>query len=182
MQGIVSALDVRHRERLARLSAQLSERFALAYPPAPYAPHVTYHFASDYDDNAVTTALGDIAATTAPFRITTTGLGVFTGPKPILYIPVVRATTLNALHERIWQQITPHARRIIPHSMPLHWTPHITLAHDGLTHTNLPDVVRFLSERPFRWTITLDHVTLATVDDDRGSTWQRFDFAATSAT
>ena len=48
--------------------------------------------------------LSQIARETEPFTIESDGLGIFTGPMPVLYVPIVRSPALSRVHQQVWQR------------------------------------------------------------------------------
>jgi 2'-5' RNA ligase len=94
-----------------------------------------------------------------PLTIHTAGLGVFMSPAPVLYIPVVRAPTLERVHRLVWRNF-PLKEGDGGYYAPAQWVPHITLAVGDLTSANLPDVIAFLAGRDFHWEIRLDSLSL----------------------
>jgi 2'-5' RNA ligase len=109
MHGVVSLLDSTHYEQVERLWAELEARFGVrGVYMTPY-PHVSYHVAAAYDLARLEPILRALAGETAPFRVRTAGLGVFTGAQPVLYLPVVRTVPLSHLHARLWEALAPAA-------------------------------------------------------------------------
>src|SRR5688572_9965009 len=102
MQGVVSVLDAQTSAQVEALWAELEREFALKYACMPY-PHFTYHLAEQYDETRVAAVLRDLARHAEPLRVTTSGLGIFTGERPVLYVPVVRDATLTRFHALVAQ-------------------------------------------------------------------------------
>ena len=180
MQGIVSTLDREHNARIESLWSELEHTFGLKYACVAY-PHFSYQVAESYAPG-VDGALRALAAEARPFEVTTSGLGIFTGERPVLFIRVIRDARLTAFHDAVAEAAAPYARGLhANHYSHEHWIPHITLAIEDLTHDNLPDVIRLLSRRSFEWTITVDNVAL--VLDARGSRsdWVCLDFGKAAA-
>ena len=145
MNGIVALLESDFYERVEQLWAELSRRFGLqGIYQTPY-PHFSYHVSTKYDVERVTAVLQQLAGETAVFTITTSGLGIFTGAKPVLYVPVVRTAVLSQLHERVWTAVQPASRGTQFYYSPDNWLPHITLAQHDLTPENLPAVTQWVT-------------------------------------
>ena len=157
MNGVVSLLDSAHDHAVRNLWAELAERLGLAGIAITPYPHFSYHVAQAYDDMQLDVALRDVARRTEPFRVQTTGLGVFTGELPVLYLPVVRTRELSSLHGELWKAISPLASGAVSYYRPATWMPHITLAHGDLTAARLPDVISLLGSRMFDWEISIDN-------------------------
>jgi 2'-5' RNA ligase len=101
-----------------------------------------------------------LAGQSSEFQVRTTGLGIFGGLQPVVFIPVVRSSELTRFHQALWQAISQAGSGIVDYYHPDQWVPHITLAHGDLDLGNLPDVVHFLSERSFNWEILVDNIAL----------------------
>jgi 2'-5' RNA ligase len=166
MQGIVTLLDPEHYALTEALWAELAEVLHLrgAYV-TPY-PHFSYHVAADYDRGQLYAVLDWAAAAARPLAVTTAGLGVFTGPAPVLYISVVRTAELGAFHARLWSAVEATASGGQPYYAPANWMPHITLGHLDLTPDTLGEALRRLGGRSYNWEIPVTN--LAHIDDAGG--------------
>ena len=160
VEAVVSLLDAKHDEKVREIWAALEREFGLrSIYGAPF-PHFSYHGANDFDDAAVQSLLERVASESHPFHVRTTGLGIFPGPKPVLYIPVVRSPRLVQYHCSLFSDLCELAVKPNPHYHPERWMPHITLAQGDLTPELLPEVVRFLGQQTFNWTVTVDNFSL----------------------
>ena len=151
MPGILFLFDRASHERIERLWDQMEREFGVAkgYPGA--LPHFTLHLADRYDLEATQAVVEEIANARAPFDVTTTGLGVFTGDLPIVYIPVTRTRTLDDLHLRLYRSLAPHCNGHVPYYAPEKWMPHISLGQVNITSDALPPVLTWLSHEPLSW-------------------------------
>ena len=165
----MSFLDATHDALVRELWAELETRFGLrGIYGAPF-PHLSYHGARNFDDEKVEALLAQTAAGLEPLTVRTTGLGLFTGERPILYLPVVKTPALMTLHSRLLEALSPLATGENPHYLPERWTPHITLAYGDLTHAHVGNVLQHLSQRSFDWELTLDNLALVyTEGQDQG--------------
>lgn len=160
MDGIVSLLAEPFYEQVAQLWAELERRFGLrGIYRTPY-PHFSYHVATHYDWDGLTAVLQTLVQETAVLPITMTGLGVFTGAEPVLYMPVVRTAVLSQLHERVWMAVEPVSSGTQAYYSPDNWLPHITLAQHDLTPENLPVVTQWLNSQSLTWQMAVDNVSL----------------------
>ena len=169
LEAVVSFLDATHDARVRELWAELETRFGLrGIYSAPF-PHLSYHGARNFDDEKVEVLLAQTAAGLEPLTVRTAGLGLFTGEKPVLYLPVVKTPALMTLHSKLLDALSPLATGENPHYLPERWTPHITLAYGDLTHARVGSVLQRLSERSFDWELTLDNLALVyTEGQDQG--------------
>jgi 2'-5' RNA ligase len=163
MYGIVAMLDTKHDAMVEALWAEFRQKFGVHGVSAAPIPHFSFHLAERYDVEQVGQMLRRFAMQLSPFIVQTNGLGVFTGAEPVLFIPVIRSLKLINLQARLWNPLSQVAVNPSPLYHPEAWRPHITLAHRDVDHELLPQVVRLLSERDFRWEIPID--TLGVLSD-----------------
>ncbi len=78
--------------------AELAQVFNLAPQHLPPFPHFSYQIAPRYHRAAPPEALAQLARRHAPLLVPTSGLGLFPGDDPVLYLPLVRtASVLSAI-------------------------------------------------------------------------------------
>jgi 2'-5' RNA ligase len=95
-----------------------------------------------------------------PFHVRTAGLGIFTGPLPVLYLTVARCPALAALHARLWRAMAGVAEGVSPWYSPEQWHPHVSLGLHDLDADSLGAIVQRLAERDFHWTIPIDSLAV----------------------
>ena len=161
MHGVVSLLDDEHYALVENIWAELERDFGVRGIYVTPFPHFSYQVAEGYDVESVEAVLRETASETAPFKISTAGLGIFNVTHPVLYIPVVRSPALSAFHARLWRSIlrvadSPATRFYQPEL----WVPHITLAHGDLDYLQLSAIVRAFSERQFHWEINVNNLSM----------------------
>jgi 2'-5' RNA ligase len=175
MHGIVSLPDEAHESLIKNLWDEIEGRFGLQDIALRPIPHFSYQVADTYDLDRLQAVLQSIAHNTAPFQVKTTGLGIFTGSSavyPVLYVPVVRSAQLTAFQRLIWYETLPLGTGVADYYAPDSWIPHISLADDNLDHEHLPDLIRYLSQRDFVWTFTVN--ALAVINDTGEGTGMDF--------
>lgn len=160
MHSVVSLLDQKHYQLLEDLWAELAREFAVRGIYVQPRPHFSYQVATRYDVKSLEPALQRFAADKRPFKVRTGGLGIFPGPHPVLYIPVVRSSELTQFHEALWQELCNTGQGILDYYHPDRWMPHITIGIGDINKENLSQIVRFLAERDFYWEITIDNIAL----------------------
>ncbi len=166
MHALVSILDDQHNARVEALWDKLASRCGLTSIRVTPIPHYSYHIAETYVFKTLEPALRQIAAETAPFTVRAAGLGVFAGPDPVLYIPVVKDENLLRLHARLWAETAQFGKRIVSYYAPARWVPHITLAHGGLTQAALACAMENLAFMPLDWQIEIDNLALVYQEQD----------------
>jgi 2'-5' RNA ligase len=166
MNGIVSLLDDQSYQLVEEIWAELDQELGLrGIYITPY-PHFSFHVAEQYDYTQLLLLLERFAAETPSFEITTAGLGIFSGPLPVVYITVTRSPLLTKLHQALWPALEPVSAGINAYYHPDRWIPHITLGHGDITWQNLPAVIRLLSGRNFSWTIPINNLAILRDDGD----------------
>jgi 2'-5' RNA ligase len=175
MQGIVSMLDPQTTATVEALWTELEQQFGLRYARTAY-PHFSYQVVERYVAPTLEPILRRLAEAARPLRVTTSGLGIFTGERPVLYVRVVRDGTLSAFHRAIYDAALPLCEGMHDYYVPALWNPHITLAMQDLTHEMLPDVIRLLSRRPFQWNSTVDSLSLVLNAQGTRDNWRHYLF------
>ncbi|GAC1367696.1 MAG: hypothetical protein NVSMB30_02640 [Hymenobacter sp.] len=166
MLAITSLLSAPHVARINSIIKRLDDKFGLDDVQATLDPHLTYQLAGVKKLGWLKDVLAEVAATTAPFPAFTTGLGVFPGERPVIYIPVLRSDALNALHRRILTATAPLCLRTDKFSGPDCWLPHISLALHDTTPDLLGPVLRYLNKETYNLKIIVDNLAILRQDGD----------------
>jgi len=160
MHGLVSLLDKTHYTLVEEIWQELEKDCGLEGIHVTPLPHFSWQIAEDYDWDALSLALQDIAAKAQPFTVRTGGLAFFPGERPVAYIPVVRTRELSEIHEMMWERTSPISTSASPYYSPPFWMPHISLAYSDLNAENLHCLLNKLAFRAFNWEIEIDNLTL----------------------
>src|SRR6266487_1182909 len=160
MHGIGSQLDNDHNQLFEELWTDLEREFSVRGVYLTPYPHFSYHVAQDYDVDKVEPVLQRISSNITTFKVRTSGLGIFTGASPVLYIPVVRSLELTQLHQELWQEISTVSSGVQEYYNPDRWMPHITIGFGDISKENLSQIIPFLAERDFNWEITVNNIAL----------------------
>lgn len=160
MLAITSLLSPKYAAHINKIIKSLEAEFGLDDVQATPDPHITYQLAGVRQLSALKAVLHDVARTTPPFPAFTTGLGVFPGPNPVIYIPVLRSNELNALHQRILQATAPLCLRTDKFSSAECWLPHISLALHDTTPELLGPVLQYLNEQTFNLKISINNLAI----------------------
>jgi len=176
LQAVVSLLDEKHTLRVQHLWDELEERFEVEGVFRTPVPHFSYQVAEDYDVDHLKRALAEAVRDQPPFSISTSGLGIFTGSRPTIYVPVIRTAALSAFHERIYPALAQSATNLRPYYTPLYWAPHITLAMAEIAPQTIAQILQHFSRRDFTWEIVVDNVALICDTCGEEGIALRFDF------
>lgn len=160
MHGVVSLLDDNNSRMVEKLWAAIEKEFGIRGVYRTPFPHISYHVSGEYDVDKVKTVMQVFARHTQPFRVKCCGLGVFTGPEPVLYIPIVRSPQLADFQHELWHQLTKSAGGPDFSYRPARWVPHIKLAHHDLTQRVLAAIVRRFCTLELNQQVTVNNLSL----------------------
>ena len=160
MHAIVSLLDEQHHKQMEDLWRELEFECGLTGINLTPLPHFSWHLAAEYDFKRLETVLVELALGSKPFFVRASGLGLFTGQSPVIYIPLVKDHTLANFHQCVWQRIKPTAIGASPHYAPESWVPHITLAYGDVERSKLGCAMQKLAFQSFDWQIKVDQLAL----------------------
>jgi len=175
VQGVVSPLDDEHAGRMQALWQALRQEFGTeGLHPSPL-PHLTYHAAERYDMERLEAAVKSLARSLPPFDIATNGIGVFTGERRIVYLPVVRHSRLTVLQRAVAEQVSRLGEGASEVWAPDNWVPHLSVAALPPEDGRLGTMVEWLCGQDLGWTIPIGRLAIG---EDTGE-GQRFTFEAT---
>lgn len=176
MLAVTSLLSAQSADRINRIIKSLETEFGLDDVQATPDPHITYQLAGVRRLSALCGVLGEVARTTRPFPAYTTGLGLFPGPNPVIYIPVLRSDELNHLHRRILHATAPLCLQTDRFSTPDCWLPHISLALHDTTPELLGPVLQYLNQQTFNLNFTIDNLAILRQEGEFFVQEQNFSF------
>ncbi len=178
MHGIVTVLDDSLSAHVRSLWDGLEKECGLTGIKVTPIPHFTWQIASNYDFPHLESILKSIAAAAKPFAMRCSGLGIFTGDNPVLYLAIVRSEELSRFHQLIWERVWEFSEAPSPYYSPQAWMPHITLAQRDLVVQDLPCALLSLAVQSFSWETLVDNLALVyQVQDQVGELRYRLDFA-----
>lgn len=171
VSGIVALLDAVHTREVELIWQEFQYEFGVHGVAKTPIPHFSFHLAERYDAPLLAETIAQVTLDLAPLRVRTSGLGLFTGEAPTLYIPVVKSLALSAFHARLWEALEPLAVGSQFYYHPDHWLPHITLAQcneDNFRPLQIPQLVGMLAPRhPFAWEMEIAELAyLEDIDPD----------------
>jgi len=178
MQGIVSLLDGEARERIDQLWEALRRDFGVRGIHAKRFPHFSYHVAEKYELTRLRPALEQLSGATRGFFAQTSGIGIFTRKEPVIYLPVVRSGELQHIHGDVARLAEPLASAINEYYAAEIWIPHITIAEGDVDILVLPEIVRRLGERTFRWELAVTNLAVIRAVEDVQEICFRCEFGA----
>jgi 2'-5' RNA ligase len=160
MYAIASLLDPTADMNVRMLWERFEEHCGLSGIRTVPLPHFSWQGADSYQFEPVEEALEALAKETEPFTVTCSGLGIFTGAQPVVYLALVKDKTLLDVHNQLWERIRPFAIAPNMYYDPQHWVPHITLAFKEVEPERLGCAVADIAFQRIRLTIQVDHFAL----------------------
>ena len=166
MNGIASLLSDPHKTQVEAIWQELEEKCGLVGVRTTPFPHITYQVVEAYDQERLDPILREIAGQAQPFTVYSTGLGLFTGPAPVIYISLAKNEPLLQFHRILWERTQEVAQGVSPLYAPNLWTPHITLGIGDISQVNLACAMQNLAFRNFAWEIKLNDLAFIGQEDE----------------
>jgi 2'-5' RNA ligase len=180
LYALVSLLDDRHYRQMEDLWRELDVDCGLLGVSLTPLPHFTWNLAAEYDFKALEPRLTQLATAQEPFTVRTNGLGFFTGPSPVIYLPLVKDAALARFHQRVWDLSADLAVGASPHYAPEAWVPHITVAYYDVEPAKLRCAVEKLAFRRYQWEVEVNNLSLVfQLSGQVGRLQQKFEFGET---
>jgi len=180
MNGIASLLDRHATTRVAIIWQELEARCGLLGVKTTPFPHVSWQVTEAYELPLLEKVLGSFTRQVQPFTIHTTGLGLFTGENPILYISILKDEPLMRFHSLVWEKTDGSAIRPSPYYSPAQWVPHITLAYNDLNQHNLDCAMQYLAFQNFDWEILIDNLVFVAQSENQPPETVEYHFGSTT--
>jgi 2'-5' RNA ligase len=177
MQAVVSLLEATAYSRIEAMWRVLELKCGLRGIKNTPFPHFSWHVAEGYDPALVSEAIESMVGPSRPFTVQTSGLGIFTGQEPVIYLLISKTEKLLRFHKALWRRIDPLARGSSAYYAPDIWVPHITLAHGDVNKQSLLCALEELAFIPFNWEIKIDNLAVVGQSGEEvGHLVSRYDF------
>ncbi|QMU28532.1 2'-5' RNA ligase family protein [Adhaeribacter radiodurans] len=160
MVAVVSLLDAEHSKIVNGIIDDLERIFGLRGVKITADPHITWLICEVEKLAQLKTYLSEAAGQTNSVRVKTTGLGIFPGEHPVVFVPVIRADGFNQVHAELYRGIRTFSRNTINFYDPDNWVPHISLALRDTTPKILPEIISYLNKRTYNWDIELNNFSI----------------------
>lgn len=142
-------------------------------------PHFSWQIAENYRFEQLENILAEMVLSIKPFTVRTTGLALFTGDDPVVYLPIVRDISLSTLHAKIWERLLAVSVAPSPYYAPQYWMPHITLAHKDVNRKTLACLMERLAFQNHTWELGVDNLAIAFQSEGEvGLVRKRFNFGS----
>jgi 2'-5' RNA ligase len=177
MYGIVTLLDLPVNAQVETIWQELEMECGLVGIKITPLPHFSWQISNNYESDRTLEILERVAQTSPPFQVLASGLGIFTGQTPVIYIPVVKDENLLRLHARLWEETRQMVAGASSYYSPHRWMPHITLASGDVDVAKLNCAMRRLAFKSLELEISVDNLAMVyQVDDEEGWLKYRVDF------
>jgi hypothetical protein len=158
MDAIVTLLEPTYYGQVSAIMEDLKEQCGIVGGLVTPVPHFSWNIAPRYDLERLHERLAAMAAAARPFTVRAAGLALFTGERPVVYVPLVMTAALMAFHRAIWEQTIDLAEAPVPYYAPDRWIPHITLAMFDVTRENINCLMQRLAFAPIDWELRVDQI------------------------
>lgn len=122
-------------------------------------PHISWQVADQYSDHTVA-QLERFSKLVDPISVPVSGLGIFAGEKPIVYLSLVKTPRLMEIHHLIWTILTGYGTNLNRYYSSEQWVPHITLAYRDTSPENMMCALEGLAFKPLETRIVIDNLAL----------------------
>ncbi len=160
MLGLVSLIPEPFHQRIEQIWDELETQFNLVGFLVSPIPHFSWQIAGDYNLNQLVDRISKTVQVISPVRVRTNGIGLFTGFRQVVYIPIIKDCELINIHTQIWTATQTISTELSPLYSPSSWVPHITLIHENLTPENIGPVMKYLASSTYNWEMTIDKIAL----------------------
>jgi 2'-5' RNA ligase len=157
MHGLVSLLPEPFYQQVERLWQSLENETGLNGIRVTPHPHFSWQIAEDYDLERLKPILERIASQTQPFSVHTSGIGLFSGARPVIYIALVKTLELIQFHSMVWESTLGTSNAASPYYSPGNWVPHISLAYGDVTSENIGAAIKKLAFQSYAWEMQVDN-------------------------
>lgn len=162
MPGVIALLDPLSTARVESLWDEMERRFGVTRGFPGAIPHVTFHLSTHDVEPGAAGVIERVAAATPPFILFSSGLGLFGGPAPILFVNVARAPAAAALAAHLDTELTRAGfPGTDPYYTPNRWIPHITIAQQNLQGADLGALLGWLAGQPLSWELPVTSLSIA---------------------
>ena len=169
MYAIISELDSQSSVVVKELWSRLREACGLMAIYELPTPHFTWFVAETIDVQAVEAIIADLSSRSRELTSYVFGFGIFSGERPVFYLPLVKSQAMIDLHVEIWNKVISYSHRPTRYYSPAFWLPHITLAINDITKESLVCALESVAFEQVEMTVSTDNLIVVTQDDDPSS-------------
>jgi hypothetical protein len=161
MYAIISEIDPHSSTEVAKIWGELSQVCGLREIYTLPTPHFTWLVAEELALEEANSILSSMIVNTPKIATFTSGLGIFSGEYPVLFLPMVKSIEMIHLHQKIWEQLGPCCKEKNKYYSPSFWLPHITLALKDLNKENLTCAVNLIAFEQIELSVLMTSIAIA---------------------
>lgn len=165
MYALTTLFDLDSNVNFAGIWQKLNNKCNLVTANEVSFVHLSWQGAIAYQNEPAKSIIQQISTHTRPFTVKVSGIGIFTGIEPVLYLNVVKNRELMDLHGLLWDKLTPFAEEMNAYYGPNDWVPHITLAYGTLLPEDFSCAVMELMYEPLQMELAIDNLALIFMRD-----------------
>jgi len=169
MYAIISELDPQSSDIVKDLWGRLRQACGLMAIYELPTPHFTWFVAENLDVPAVEAVIADLSARTRELTTFVFGFGIFSGERPVFYLPLVKSQAMMDLHNEIWHQVMACSQHPSQYYSPKFWLPHITLAINDITRESLVCALESVAFEAVELQVCADNLIVVAQEDDPSS-------------
>jgi len=128
-------------------------------------PHFSWHIAMNYAEEAAS-VLKKFTKKYHPMNVIASGIGIFEGKNPVVYIPILKTIELIHLHTELWDSLAGFSKNININYVPERWVPHLTIAYGDVTAKKIGCVANALVFRDLRMEILVENLSIIYNEDN----------------
>ena len=173
--ALASPINIDENDKIHNIWNELDfacEMNQVKFAPIPHFSYMTYK--SVNNPIGLQQTMLDLGNEISPFEIQISGLGIFQGPSPILYLPIVKTKFLFDIHSKILGSISPYIAEASDFYKENNWIPHITLAIRDINLDNLSCAVDRCMQFDLSFRLKIDHLAILYMDDETFGINSRF--------
>lgn len=178
MYAIVSLLDEVSDQFVRQVWSRFEAACGLTGVQMAPLPHFSWQGAEFYQLEQAEQALAAQARQMQPFTVRADGLGVFTGPQPVIYIALVKGEALLKAHQSLWECLSPYTVNPNIYYQPARWIPHITLALHEADAGKLGCAIADVAFQKVEFQFQVDHFAVLYQAEGQAGLHRRFPFGA----
>jgi 2'-5' RNA ligase len=179
MNGIASLLDASAYTQVVSIWQELETECGLTGIKITPLAHFSWQVAEKFDLDKTAEILERIARKSKPFPASASGLRIFSGQVPVLYIPVVKDENLLRFHANLWEETRLVVEGSNRHYLPQFWIPHITLAYGDVDSIKLDCALQRLAFKPLNLEIQVNNLALVYQDNGEEG-WVKYRYVFTA--
>lgn len=165
MYALTTLFDINADTSFAQMWQRLRTKCGLVTANEISFVHLSWQGATAYEMGHASVVLQEIAAVTRAFTVKISGIGLFTGKQPVLFLNIVKNRKLLELHEVLWARFKNDAKELNAFYAPEEWVPHVTLTYNPLSHEALTCAVAELMNEPFTTELMIDNLAWIYLQD-----------------